>query len=554
MATINFKGKNSVWNHHLSVPYQILEKDKKLSVNGKNEDENLIIEADNLIALKSLLPKYQGKIKCIYIDPPYNTGNENWVFNDKSNSPLIKNWIGKTVGADDLTRHDKWLCMMTPRLKLLYELLDENGLIFISIDDNELHHLKMLMNEIFVENNFVENFIWNNTSTPPSLSKKSRKNVEYVLCYEKNSKLRDLKLYGRESGNSDAPLINKGNNLVNLTFKKGIINFRIPDGNYKKGTHKACVVLNDFIVKTGVNDTEVKLKGEFKWTQKNLDDEIKSGTTFLVKSDKFAIRYERKKDNNGYITPDKYIDEIYLNKKAGVGTNEEAKKELNKLFGDNIFDYPKPVSLIHFLIRTITNKNDVILDSFAGSGTTAQAVLELNKKDKGDRKFILVQLPEKIEKDKPAYKAGFRYIHEITRERVKRVIKRDKIDVGFSYMKLGSQIDADSILTGKLPTYREFAKYVYYLATGKTMDNEKSINEKDYFVGKINGETVYLIYEKDKEKLKNLAITLEWAEKINRKNSGKKIVYAPACFLDEEYLEKFNIDFVSIPYNLFEKK
>ncbi|MBU1036977.1 hypothetical protein KKF32_02995, partial [Patescibacteria group bacterium] len=154
----------------------------------------------------------------------------------------------------------------------------------------------------------------------------------------------------------------------------------------------------------------------------------------------------------------------------------------------------------------------------------------------------------------PAYKAGFRYVHEITRERVKRVIKRDKIDVGFSYMKLGAQIDADSILTGNLPTYREFAKYVYYLATGKTIDNEKSINEKDYFVGRINGETVYLIYEKDKEKLKGLAITLEWAEKTNKKNNGKKIVYAPACFLDEEFLEKFNIDFVNIPYNLFEKK
>src|SRR3989344_7327041 len=123
MAEINFKGKNSIWSHHLSVPYQILEKDKKLSVKEKNQDENLIIEADNLIALKSLLPKYQGKIKCIYIDPPYNTGNENWIYNDKVNSAMIKDWIGKTVGQDDLTRHDKWLCMMTPRLNLLHDLL-----------------------------------------------------------------------------------------------------------------------------------------------------------------------------------------------------------------------------------------------------------------------------------------------------------------------------------------------------------------------------------------------------------------------------------------------
>jgi hypothetical protein len=180
--------------------------------------------------------------------------------------------------------------------------------------------------------------------------------------------------------------------------------------------------------------------------------------------------------------------------------------------------------------------------------------LELNKEDNGNRKFILVQLPEKIEEDKPAYKAGFKYVHEITRERVKRVIERDKLEVGFSYMRLGPKIDADSILNGDLPTYNEFAKYVYYLATGKTMDNEESINEKNYFVGKINSETVYLIYEKDTEKLKKLAITLDWAEEVNKKDNGKKIVYAPACFLDEEYLERFNISFVSIPYNLFEKK
>ena len=157
MPSIQFKGKSVVWNHHLSVPYHTLEKDTKKSLKGKNDSENLIIEGDNLLALKALLPQYQGKVKCIYIDPPYNTGNEGWVYSDNVSSPTIKDWVGQTVGkeGDDLTRHDKWLCMMTPRLKLLRELLTDDGVIFISIDDNEVHNLRLLMDEVFSSKNFI---------------------------------------------------------------------------------------------------------------------------------------------------------------------------------------------------------------------------------------------------------------------------------------------------------------------------------------------------------------------------------------------------------------
>src|SRR3990167_2910573 len=162
MATLHFKGKSAVWNHHLSVPYHTLEKDAKKSLKGKDDAENLIIEGDNLLALKALLPQYQGKVKCIYIDPPYNTGNENWVYSDNVSSPTIKEWVGQVVGkeGEDLTRHDKWLCMMTPRLKLLRELLAEDGAIFVSIDDNEQHHLRALMDEVFGEPNFITNILW----------------------------------------------------------------------------------------------------------------------------------------------------------------------------------------------------------------------------------------------------------------------------------------------------------------------------------------------------------------------------------------------------------
>jgi adenine-specific DNA-methyltransferase len=162
MPNLQFKGKTFVQNHHLAVKYHQLVPRKDLSLTDKiSLHDNLIIHGDNLKALKALLPTYSGKIKCIYIDPPYNTGNENWIYNDNVNSPMIKEWLGKVVDTEDLTRHDKWLCMMMPRLKLLRELLSENGVIFISIDDNELHRLKCLMDELFDEENFVGDIVGN---------------------------------------------------------------------------------------------------------------------------------------------------------------------------------------------------------------------------------------------------------------------------------------------------------------------------------------------------------------------------------------------------------
>lgn len=160
MPTLQFKGKNAIWNHHLSVPYHTLESETSLDFQPEKGSGNFIVEGDNLLALKALLPQYAGKIKCIYIDPPYNTGNENWVYNDNVNSPLIQEWLGKEVGRDDLTRHDKWLCMMVPRLKLLRELLSDDGVIFVSIDDEEQHNLRLIIDEIFGLDNFISNIIW----------------------------------------------------------------------------------------------------------------------------------------------------------------------------------------------------------------------------------------------------------------------------------------------------------------------------------------------------------------------------------------------------------
>lgn len=545
MPSINFKGKNAVWNHHLSVPYQILEKDKKLSVKGKNDDENLIIEADNLIALKSLLPKYQGRIRCMYIDPPYNTGNESWIYNDKVNSPLIKEWLGKAVGFDDLTRHDKWLCMMTPRLKLLYELLDEKGIIFISIDDNEVHFLKELMEEIFGEDN-VDICVWKKVdpkydkNVNAKIITRTKRIHEFIVIGYKNKKdtifekIKKLPRWNKEKGNPD--------NDPRGGWESGILSFEEGHKNEDRSSEYYYTI---------TTPSGKKITRHFFITKDEFESLFADNRIYFPKKGDGIPRlkiFEKEEK-------DFYFETIL----EGVGSLNSAKKELAEIFSiveEDVFDTPKPTKLIKEIIRATAPKDAIILDSFAGTGTTAHAVLDLNKEDgkTGNRKFILVQLPEKIEKDLSAYKAGFKFVHEIMRERVSKAIKMNKYEAGFSYMKLGSKIDADSILSGDLPNYKDFAKYVFYLATGKIMENEKSINEKDYLVGKVNGESIYLIYTKNNEKLRELAITLDWAETINKKDKSKKIVYAPACFLDEEYLDKFNIHFVSIPYNLFEKK
>ena len=200
MPTLQFKGKNIIWNHHLSIPYHSLDEVETLPFQPEKADGNLIIEGDNLLALKALLPQYAGKVKCIYIDPPYNTGNEGWVYNDNVNSPMLKDWLGKEVGKDDLTRPDKWLCMMVPRLKLLRELLADDGAIFISIDDNEQHILRMAMDELFGEENFVANIVWQKKYCPANAAKFISETHEYVIMYCKNKELWAPNLINRNEG------------------------------------------------------------------------------------------------------------------------------------------------------------------------------------------------------------------------------------------------------------------------------------------------------------------------------------------------------------------
>ena len=399
MPTLNWLGKEAVINHHNEVPIHTLTHDPDRSFGTENEPlgtGNLLIEGDNLLALKALLPYYVGKVKCIFIDPPYNTGNENWVYNDNVNNPIIQQWLGKTVGAlaEDLSRHDKWLCMMYPRLRLLHQLLRDDGVIFITIDDNEAHHLRILMDEIFGEEHFVAQFFWMRTATPPSLSKTVRRKMEPLICYRK-SVTQKLSLFGGEIAGGDMPLLNEGNALRQIEFpKEAFRSVNLKDGVYKPKVYGRIRLIKEVRVENGTFLNDLVMEGKFKWTQETVTREVKDGTLFLIKSERFSIRYERQQRQRA-----KVPSNLITKDECGVGTNEDANKELEQLIGHDTFDYPKPISLVKYLINMVCGENDIVLDAFAGSGTTGHAVLEQNQEDGGNRQFILVELDPKIARD-----------------------------------------------------------------------------------------------------------------------------------------------------------
>lgn len=420
---------------------------KEREIKATNENSyNFLLEGDNLHSLKLLEKTHAGKIDVIYIDPPYNTGNQDFIYDDT--------FVDKTDGYS----HSKWLSFMSERLEIAKRLLSDEGVIFISIDNNELAQLKLLCDEIFGEANFIQNFKWNKTSTPPSLSLKTREKYEYVLCYEKNRT--DIKYNGGYIDGGDAPLLNSGNTIRKLTFDPKYVQFNIV-GEYKSGKYGKVQLLNDLIVQDGKANNTFSLLGEFKWTQERLDAEIKNGTYFIIKSNQFSIRFQRKQKAI------KAPSDILTKTENGVDTNEQARKKLDELLPDNNMSYPKPVSLIKYLIRFNENggKNATILDFFAGSGTTAQAVLELNKEEGGNRKFILCTNNEN------------NICEEVTYERVKRVIHGcsdvEAIPANLKYFKTDFiSKDADDVSEELLSHIKEMVE----LENGITLDN------KHYFI------------------------------------------------------------------------
>ncbi|MFV0212146.1 site-specific DNA-methyltransferase [Empedobacter falsenii] len=449
----------------------LLKEDEIHNAKPENANsQNLLIKGDNLEVLKHLSNAYYEKVKMIYIDPPYNTGDD-FVYNDdrKFTAKQLQDLAG--VSEDEAKRileftqsnsnsHSAWLTFMYPRLYIAKQLLKDDGVIFVSIDDNEVAQLRLLMDEVFGEENFVGQWNWFKSATPPNLSKKIKKNIEYILAFQKGNNNDYFKGLKKES-KSDDGITKPQNTLKQLIFKSGILNTSLADGTYKKGVYGTDKypneLLNDLIVEDGKNKNEVIFQNRFTWTQDKLNEEIANQTR--INLSKSLVLSIKKADYKPEVPPN------FIDKNVNVDTTENAGRALTQIFGkEKVFDYPKPVSLIKYLINflPITN-DDLILDFFAGSGTTAHAVMQLNAEDGGNRQFILVQLPELIDlkKNKTAYdfvkdELGVTppTIFEITKERIIRAANQINAEID-------SKIDR---LKNELPTEENKAEIAKYLA------------------------------------------------------------------------------------------
>lgn len=380
----------------MSNDIKYFQKNEKLSFHQDDtKPTHKLIIGDNYDALQNLLIEYKSEIDVIYIDPPYG-----------------KDSMGEFADTNynnNITR-DNLLSMLYPRLMLAKQLLSSEGVIFCSIDDKNQAYVKCLFDKVFGEKNFLTTFDWMKTATPPSLSKVVRKKFEYILCYKKEYLSNSLN--GGIVDGGDMPLLNESNNIISVTFPKESLILKIPNGVYKKGKYNKVYLEDDFIVENNKAVNDLQLRGHMKWTQNTILREIDKGTRYYIKSENFSIRYKRIGERI------KIPSNIISKEECGVGTNEDGAKEVISIMGNKIFDFPKPINLIKYLtnLSSYNDSSATILDFFAGSGTTGQAVLEMNKEDNGNRTFILCQMNEKTE----ATPNGI--ATEVTAERLKRIM------------------------------------------------------------------------------------------------------------------------------------
>ena len=539
MPTLDFKGKQHIYAHHLTIPYRPVEPDDKRSCNSTDTDDNLIIHGDNLHALKALLPRYANRVKCIYIDPPYNTGNKDWIYKDDVSNPPMQEWFKEhsPVDNEDLEKHDKWLSMMWPRLHLLKELLAEDGVIFISIDDNELHHLRMLMDEIFDEENFFAVLTRRAMHTVRNSSKDFNHNADYTLVYAK-----DKSWFGNDKSRYIRHVVDKSANYrhddhdgrgkykfdplsarnyyepYTFTFENGVV-WSPPSGRYPSYSQDTLRCLE--------RDGRIDFSGNEPRVKRYLNEVQEGQPPNVILSPEF------------------------------VGFNSEGTKELRDIFGaGGVFPQPKPVRLIKFVLGLLRSKDAIILDSFAGSGTTAHAVLALNKEDGGNRKFILVECED--------------YADTITAERVRRVINgvpntRDTslyegLGGSFTYCTLGSSMEIEGMLTGEaLPPYESLAAYLLHTASGATHDQShlRQKNDNGLFCSEDKMD-YYMLYKPDLEYLRSneAMLTQDQAERIRDAschNGKKATVYAPGKYISQKDLTPMGITFCQLPHALHER-
>jgi adenine-specific DNA-methyltransferase len=592
MPSIQFKGKALVQNFHLLVPYHELKPVKTKSLTGKPSlHDNLVDHGDNLKALKALLPYYHGKVKCLYNDPPYNTGNvkkEGWRYCDNVSSPMHQEWFGKVVSRDDLTRHDKWLCMMWPRLRVLRDLLTEDGVILISIDDNEVHHLRSAMDEIFGEENFIAQLVW----------EKGRKNDaklvsvghEYMLVYARSlARLRELKTIWRETRPGAQEVWGKylalrkqhgeDNDAIESALRvwfeelpkeepaKALSRFkhvdklgpwRDRDISWPGGGGPRYEVINP---DTG-KPCEIPERGWIYSTREKMQQMIDLG---LVEFRKEAPQKPPLRKAHLRPVPEELLEEDELPDLDDESVEPEELglqvmgsviykqsqvtiKLFRQIMGKTKFNNPKDHEVLARIFDYVTggDKNAVFLDAFAGSATTGHAVLALNQADGGNRRFVLIESEDD-------------YIDDLTRERLQRVIrgvpkaKDDALKNGlggsFSFYRIGEAVKLETLLKGdKLPSFEDLAAYVFSTATGDSFDARQI---KGKFIGQSAQYDVYLFYEPDMEYLKKTALTLDMARSLPKGSGKKRLVFAPTKYLDGIHLDENRIEFCQLPFEIY---
>lgn len=601
MPELNFKGKEFVYNHHLTVPFRPLEPQADKGIGEPALDGNLIIHGDNLHALKALLPMYAGKVDCIFIDPPYNTGNEGWAYNDNVNSPMIREWLASNpIGLEDGLRHDKWACMMWPRLKLLHELMAETGSLWMTLDDNEIHAGKLILDEIFGVSNFIDDLTWYKKVSPSNDAKWFSNDHDHILVYAKDA---EIWLPNRQP----------------LTDDQADAFYKNPDNDPRGRWNSSTYTCN--------KNSDERPNLYYPLINPNTGEEVwpSKSAVWAYSKDASETHIAEKRIYWGAVGDAKPRLKKFLSEASPVvprsvwsyaefGHTQEASQELTRILPDAGFATPKPVRLINRVVALATDKNSLILDSFAGSGTTAHAVLAANARDGGNRRFILVEgedyadrlTAERVRRVIKGYTFTGTQREELLREpitftklknanamlekvqqietldgpkfdRIKSTVKdgalivtgeRDCTETApglggtFTYCKLGDAINMDGLLTGSdLPALQPLAALLYHTATAQAFDSGQLVHAPDigehvYRLGTANGRHLWLFYKPNLDWLKSAeaALTLSNARAIAAtEQEGLHLVFAPAKFVSRDLLaaQRIPVEYAPLPYALY---
>jgi adenine-specific DNA-methyltransferase len=532
MPTLDWIGKKAVLSHHREVPYRLLQADSALSA-GDPSSANLLVQGDNLLALKALLPYYAGKVECVYIDPPYNTGNEGWVYNDAVNSPEIRKWLGRAVGAEaeDLSRHDKWLCMMYPRLSLLREFLTADGILLVSIDDNEVHSLRTLLDELFGVRRHLATLVWKSrhfTDTRPLTGISS--DHEYILVYGNGpsarfrGKRKDFSKYSNPDNDLRGPWTSCS--LLGKATKEQRPNLHYDFHDPVTGAVFPCPTRTGWICAPGTMESYAR-EGRLLYPKRE-------GGRLRVK----VFQAELKSQYMGFPS---VITEF---------STSDGTLELRALLGDQVFGFPKPSALIAELLEQATDPGATVLDSFAGSGTTGHAVMRLNRTDGGDRRFVLVEMEPQICEQVAAERlrrviGGYQYTNHRG-----AVVEVDGLGGGFRFCRLGEPLFDEGGAIRPTVEFPVLAAHVYFTETGTPISEQPA--GQTPLLGVHLGTAVYLLFNGvlgDRRPDGGNVLTSAILHGLPRFD-GRRVIYGEGCRLSAARLRREGIIFKQIPYEI----